>query len=183
MPEARAAAARLYEKPEEKLHIASAERWRQNSDCGQIVGWAMHGMIGNAATFTKARNRPIGGRARSTDLSRRRILVVEDEAAIALDLARLLRDYGATVFGPVPSADEALGHIVRTHLHCALLDVKLSHGDCGTVAQALTWNAVPFAFITGYSNSDVVARYSWSPVLAKPYTTIDVIDCIETLLA
>ncbi len=121
--------------------------------------------------------------ARTIDLSRRRILVVEDEAAIALDLERLLREYGATVIGPVPSADQALGHIVRTHLHCALLDVKLSHGDCGTVAQALTWNAVPFAFVTGYSDSELVARYSWSPVLVKPYIAIDVIDCIETLLA
>jgi CheY-like chemotaxis protein len=126
---------------------------------------------------------PTLGRSRTADLSRRRVLVVEDEAGIALDLVRLLRDYGATVIGPAASTDEALGHIVRTRLHCAILDVKLSNGDCGAVAQALTWNAIPFIFVTGYSKSEIVSRYSWSPVLSKPYTPIDVIDSLKSVLA
>jgi CheY-like chemotaxis protein len=116
------------------------------------------------------------------DLSGRCILVVEDEAAIALDLARLLREYGAKVVGPVADGEEAIRHIERTRLHCAVLDVKLSTGDCGVVAEALSWKLVPFIFVTGYSHSDVVSRYSWSPVIAKPYTPIDVIDGIESVL-
>lgn len=116
------------------------------------------------------------------DLSGRRILVVEDEAAIALDLARLLRDYGATVVGPAADAEEAIRHVARRRIHCAVLDVKLNGGDCGVVAEALSWNLVPFVFVTGYSQSEVLNRFSWSPVITKPYTPIDVIDGIESVL-
>ena len=41
---------------------------------------------------------------------------------------------------------------------------------------------MPFIFVTGYSHSDVVSRYSWSPVIAKPYTPIDGIDGIGSVL-
>lgn len=119
---------------------------------------------------------------RMADLSGRSILVVEDEAAIALDLARLLRDYGAKVVGPVADSEEALRHIARTRIDCAVLDVKLGAGDCGMVAEALTWRLVPFIFVTGYSHSDIVSRYTWSPVIAKPYTPTDVIDGIGAAL-
>jgi CheY-like chemotaxis protein len=93
------------------------------------------------------------------DLSGRRILVVEDETAIALDLARLLGDYGATVVGPVASAEEALRSVTRKRIHCAVLDVKLRGGDCALVAETLSWNLVPFIFVTAYANSEVVTRY------------------------
>jgi CheY-like chemotaxis protein len=116
------------------------------------------------------------------DLSGRLILVVEDEAAIALDLARLLRDHGARVVGPVADGEEALRHVAQTRIDCAVLDVKLGAGDCGVVAEALSWKLVPFIFVTGYSQSEVVSRYSWSPVIAKPYTPIDVIDGIDSVL-
>jgi hypothetical protein len=63
-----------------------------------------------------------------------------------------------------------------------VLDVKLNGGDCGVVAEALSWNLVPFVFVTAYSQSEVVTRFSWSPVIAKPYAPIDVIDSIESVL-
>jgi CheY-like chemotaxis protein len=116
------------------------------------------------------------------DLSGRRILVVEDEAAIALDVARLLRDYGAKVVGPAGDGDEALRHIAQTRIHCAVLDVKLGAGDCGVVAEALSWNLVPFVFVTGYLQCEVIDRFSWSPVIPKPYTPIDVVDSIQSVL-
>jgi CheY-like chemotaxis protein len=116
------------------------------------------------------------------ELSGRRILVVEDEAAIALDLARLLRDCGAKVIGPVADGEEAIRHVTQTRIDCAVLDVKLGAGDCGVIAEALSWKLVPFIFVTGYSHSDVISRYSWSPVIAKPYTPIDVIAGIDSVL-
>ena len=116
------------------------------------------------------------------DLSGRRILVVEDETAIALDLARLLRDFGATVVGPVANAEEALRSARSKRIHCAVLDVKLLGGDCGLVAETLSWNLVPFVFVTAHANSEVLKRFSWSPVIAKPYAPIDVIDSIESVL-
>jgi hypothetical protein len=54
-----------------------------------------------------------------TDLSHRRVPVVEDEAAIALDLARILREHGAIVIGPVSRADEAIAYIAVTKIRGA----------------------------------------------------------------
>jgi CheY-like chemotaxis protein len=116
------------------------------------------------------------------DLSRRRILVVEDEAVIALDLAKLLRSQGATVVGPAASPNEALAQIARTRIDCAVLDVKLAAGDCGPVAQALTWSAVPFAFVTGHLRSELVSRFSWMLVVPKPHTATDIIDRLKSVL-
>lgn len=116
-------------------------------------------------------------------LLRRRVMVVEDEAAISLELVRLLREQGAMVVGPASSAEEALQHIARTHIHCALLDIKLCGGDCGAVAQALTWHGIPFIFVTGYSKSEVAARYSWVPVVTKPYTPNDILNRVKSVFA
>ena len=123
------------------------------------------------------------GRLSALDFSRRRILVVEDEWAIALDLANLLRDYGASVVGPANNPTEAIRHVARTRPHGAVLDVKPGSEDCSTVAEILTLYAIPFVFVTAYSTSDVVARYPWMPVLTKPYTPIDVINSLKVVLA
>jgi CheY-like chemotaxis protein len=110
------------------------------------------------------------------------VLVVEDEAATALDLATLLREYGARVIfanGP----DTALRFIPRVRVDCAVLDVNLGNDDCSAVAQALASNVVPFIFVTAFSQSEVVRRYPWSPVIAKPYTPIDVVHSLGAVLA
>jgi CheY-like chemotaxis protein len=115
-------------------------------------------------------------------LSRRRVLVVEDEVAIALDLAKLVRDYGAAIVGIASSADEAVAQITQTRIHCVVLDVKLGSDDCSSVAQILADRHIPFVFVTGYSNSEVVSGYS-APVIRKPYTPIDVINRLKAVLA
>jgi ActR/RegA family two-component response regulator len=58
-------------------------------------------------------------------LKGRHILVVEDEALIALDLQRLLDQSGAMVIGPAVSVSQALEVIHENHIDFALLDVKL----------------------------------------------------------
>jgi CheY-like chemotaxis protein len=110
------------------------------------------------------------------------VLVVEDEASIALDLARLLQSYGAKVIS-ANGPDTALRFIARVRLDCAVLDVRLGDDDCDPVARALASNVVPFVFVTAYSQSEVVRRYPRSPVIAKPYTPVDVIHNVNALLA
>ncbi|WP_345822590.1 hypothetical protein ABC766_15095 [Methylobacterium fujisawaense] len=58
-------------------------------------------------------------------LSHRRILVVEDEYLIAMDVKRWLMAAGATVVGPVPSVERALGLIEEGYIDAAVLDINL----------------------------------------------------------
>ncbi|PEQ10564.1 hypothetical protein B2G71_21510 [Novosphingobium sp. PC22D] len=53
------------------------------------------------------------------------VLVVEDEYFIADDLARALRDAGATVLGPVPNAEMARRIVSDSFVDLVLLDLNL----------------------------------------------------------
>jgi DNA-binding response OmpR family regulator len=114
-------------------------------------------------------------------LSDRRILVVEDEASIALDLAALLLKQGARVIGPATSVNEALYVMSRSGIDCALLDVKLGQQDVSLVAQALARGGVPFIFVTGYSKHKVIGDYPAHPVIEKPYRPAAVVEAIEAV--
>jgi CheY-like chemotaxis protein len=97
-------------------------------------------------------------------LSRRRVLVVEDKVAIALDLANLVRDYRAAVVDIASSGDEAVAQITQTRI-----TARCSSDDCSSVAQILADRHIPSVFVTGYSTCEVVSRYS-APVIMHPST-------------
>ena len=66
-----------------------------------------------------------------------RILVVEDEALIAMDLQALLEEAGYCVLGPANTSEAALALIERDEPDVALLDVNLGRSDAFGVANAL----------------------------------------------
>jgi CheY-like chemotaxis protein len=55
----------------------------------------------------------------------RRVLVVDDELLIALDLEQMLVDMGACVVGPATNLDSALELAANEQIDCAFLDVNL----------------------------------------------------------
>src|SRR5512132_362784 len=62
---------------------------------------------------------------RPRKLSGARILVVEDEVFIALDLQATLTDAGAEVIGPSFTLEQAFTLASRENLSAAILDVRL----------------------------------------------------------
>src|SRR5215213_8059540 len=56
------------------------------------------------------------------------VLVAEDEAVQALDLAITLNDFGCTVLGPASSVAEATSLLDKARPNLALLDVRLRDG-------------------------------------------------------
>jgi CheY-like chemotaxis protein len=91
-------------------------------------------------------------------LSGRRILVVEDEALIALDLQGMLDQRGATVVGPAATVSEALKTITENQIDCALLDLKLGDETADPVAAALKQRAIPTVFVTAYGDGHLPPR-------------------------
>jgi CheY-like chemotaxis protein len=117
------------------------------------------------------------------DLHKLRVLVVEDEYVIALDLASALAELGAEVIGPVPSVDQALS-VIREHageLDAAVLDINLGSETAYPVAELLRERRVPFVFATGYDGWSIPDAYGDVPRCFKPVDAADVLPCASIL--
>jgi len=98
------------------------------------------------------------------------VLIVEDDALIALELEDTLRDAGYAVVGPAASVRAALGCLAdHGYLAGAVLDINLGDEDVFSVADALSAQQIPFLFLTGHSNAVLPSRHERRPVLRKPY--------------
>lgn len=100
-----------------------------------------------------------------------RVLVVEDEALLALETAVLLQEMGCLPVGPAHSLQEAMALAAGTPLSAALLDVNLAGEVVFPVAEMLRARQVPIIFITGYGDDAELAGHAAAAtaVLRKPY--------------
>ena len=100
--------------------------------------------------------------------SKPRVLLVEDEALVAMMIGESLTEFGFQVIGPMATASEALAAAWDKHLDAAVLDINLGDGLVYTVAEILTKHGVPLVFVTGYDADSVDIRFSGVPILQKP---------------
>ncbi|HEX2117347.1 MAG TPA: response regulator [Alphaproteobacteria bacterium] len=98
-----------------------------------------------------------------------RILLVEDEAMVAMIIEDTLRDLGCEVVGPIASIERAREAAISERVDGAFLDVNLRGELVYPVAEVLAARNVPFAFVTGYGESGIDPRFRGAPVLAKPF--------------
>ena len=101
-------------------------------------------------------------------LSGRRILIVEDERLIALDIQDVVEGFGCTVMGPVATADAALELIQEDLPDAAILDVRLNGGTSQPVAEALRNRGRPFVVVTAYQRDHLTGALREAPLLTKP---------------
>jgi CheY-like chemotaxis protein len=84
------------------------------------------------------------------DLTGRRILIVEDEVIIALDLAAAFERRGALVVGPATSVVEALELVAAApRIDGAVLDIVLKDGLVFPLADVLRRRGAAYVFVTG----------------------------------
>ena len=102
-------------------------------------------------------------------LKGKRILVVEDEALIAVMVEDMLIDMGSEVIGPAATVEEALELARREGLDAAVLDVNVRGQRIDPVAEALMARGVPVLFATGYGEV-TLADGAPATVIDKPYT-------------
>jgi PAS domain S-box-containing protein len=119
---------------------------------------------------TISRNRAHVGKKQPLELGGKRVLIVEDEPLIALDVAASLEGAGAKVIGPIGTAEEALALIEGTRLDAALLDGNLRGRAVDDIAAALTRHKVPFLFLTGYGRESLPRAFGKTAMLAKPFS-------------
>jgi len=93
-----------------------------------------------------------------------RVLIVEDEALVAMELTQILVAAGAQVVGPAGDIEHALRLVEAGGIDRALLDVNLAGRMVTPVASALSLKSIPFVYLTGYQEPNVEG----GPVLHKP---------------
>lgn len=78
------------------------------------------------------------------------ILIVEDEALLALELQSELEEAGHQVVGQAMSSGDAINLAERTHPEFAFVDIQLLDGPTGVdVGRSLAEHGIPFVFMTG----------------------------------
>jgi PAS domain S-box-containing protein len=98
----------------------------------------------------------------------RRILLVEDEALVAMMMQECLTENGHTVIGPLSRASDALQAAKDGDYDAAILDINLGDGIAYPVADIVSARGIPFVFVTGYDADTIDERFSAVPILQKP---------------
>jgi DNA-binding response OmpR family regulator len=103
-------------------------------------------------------------------MRRAAVLLVEDEALIALHTEEVLSEAGYAVVGPATTLDAALAHARAAPLAAAVLDVNLDGSAVWPVAALLRERGIGFVLLSGFSGPALVpAVHRGAPCLTKPF--------------
>jgi len=105
-----------------------------------------------------------------SDMPRCRVLVVEDEAMIAMLVEDMVTDFGSEVIGPAASIKAALDLAREEALDAAILDINVDGTDTYVVADVLRERGIPFIFASGYGASVLPSRFQGGRTLPKPFS-------------
>jgi PAS domain S-box-containing protein len=141
---------------------------------------SIHDQIGSPA-------RSSGPSLRQTHDDRRRldgkrILIVEDEPLVAMELESNLTAAGCEVIGPAGTLEQAKSLVAQREFDAALVDVNLAGRAVDEIAAALTQKNCPFAFVTGYGREALPRGFQDAVLLGKPFGRAQVLAAVEVLL-
>lgn len=114
--------------------------------------------------------RPLDGRA---------ILVVEDDPLIAMDLAEVLENAGASVL-TTRTLEHAAMAVERPGIACAIVDRELQDGDTTPIRSRLSERGIPFAIYSGRPGA--TATEGKAPQLTKPATEEQILATMVDLI-
>lgn len=97
-----------------------------------------------------------------------KVLLVEDEMLIAMEMEDLLIELGYEVVGPAMRLKRAVELAAHEAFDAALLDINLANENSFPVARLLRDRHIPFAFVTGYGAAGLSDEFKDTPTLQKP---------------
>jgi PAS domain S-box-containing protein len=114
--------------------------------------------------------------------ARPRVLVVEDEALPAMELASVLDEGGFDVLGPTDSVRGAFRHLEESSgCEAAVLDINLGTETSEPIARKLAAAGTPFVAISGYSREQLPVIFAGVRFLSKPIDHGQLLDEIRRL--
>jgi CheY-like chemotaxis protein len=110
-----------------------------------------------------------------------RVLIVEDEAVIAMALEMFLEELGAQVVATAGNVQDALQKATSEDFDLAFVDINLHGQKAHVLPGVLERRRKPFAFVTGYGEQGVLEAHADAPVVAKPFSRAAISTALETL--
>jgi DNA-binding response OmpR family regulator len=108
-----------------------------------------------------------------------RVLVVEDEFMIGLDISEQLAEAGFEIVGPAPSVAKALRLVAEPGCDVAVLDVNLGSETSEPIARKLRASGKPFVVLTGYSTDNQRPWFHDATILTKPSHIADLVAALR----
>jgi len=115
-------------------------------------------------------------------IAQARVLLVEDNALIALELSCALRKQGCVVVGPALTLESAIRLAAETPIDAAILDIDLHGAGVFPLAETLRQQGVAFLFCTGYACPDVDERFGNVPIVQKPIRPEEISAALARIL-
>ncbi len=113
----------------------------------------------------------------------RRVLVVEDEALVAMLVEDALMEAGFTILGPAATVQEAMRLLDQERPDAVVLDLNLAGETSTPVADALAARGIPYVIATGYGAAGLPPGHEKATVLAKPYDPAELTAVLTSLCA
>jgi CheY-like chemotaxis protein len=131
--------------------------------------------------------------AKETEMNGRhpKIMIVEDENIIALDIRSMLEDLGYLVSDIVASGEESIQKASKKRPDLVLMDVKLKGSIDGVSAgeQIFRQFRIPIVYLTAYSDQATIKRINngkngnFSMVINKPFDEGELRTVIDDTLS
>lgn len=97
-----------------------------------------------------------------------RVLIVEDEPIVAMDLAEMVEEWGHTVIGPASRQSLGVSLAETEDIHFGILDVNLGRGDTSeNIANALRARGIQFMFLSAHT-ANAIDFCEGEDVMQKP---------------
>ena len=113
----------------------------------------------------------------------KKVLIVEDEALIAMLFEDILEDTACQIVGPAMNVRQAMELAGTAEIDAAVLDVNLNGESSFPVAALLRSRGVPLIFSSGYGSQGLPPEWQDRPTLPKPFTSDEVVGALERLVA
>ena len=121
--------------------------------------------------------------AAATDGRVARVMVLEDEALVAVDLEATLEGLGLAIFGVFGTLREAEAALEHGAPEVAVLDANLRGASSVALAQRMAAAGTQVIFVTGYNAlSDLPEDLSDTPVLSKPVDARELASVLDRVI-
>jgi DNA-binding response OmpR family regulator len=111
-----------------------------------------------------------------------KVLVIEDDSLLALEMQDILSDAGYEVVGPAATVAMALALIDACEPDAAFLDCNLDDEYSTAVALMLTAKSIPFVVTTGYERESLPDAFSNGIFFRKPFRAAHLLEMAQVLL-
>lgn len=115
--------------------------------------------------------------------SNKKVLLIEDEPLVAMEISSCLSDAGCEIVGPAGSVADAFALIEANRIDAAFVDANLAGDRVDRLAEALAKRGIPFIFVTGYGRERLPLEFRDTPIIGKPFTLEQLLAGLSHMLA